>query len=370
MAMDRVLLMLESTQNLQILRKLLARKYEVLLYQSDRSIIEKFDVCITDGFTLKKNQPQVQKLRGDLEPVFLPFVLLTPRQKVSLLSDDLRNTVDEVIITPIEKMELVVRLESLLRSRQLSLQLEANNQKLTKLYGMKNRFISIAAHDLRNPLNVISGSIQILQTYNDKLPAEKKEELLDRMKISIKNINNLLEDTLLITKAEEGKLELNISPINLEKFCQILVYEFELSNSDRQINFINATIVEGIDGAKVVPMDEKILRHILGNLLSNALKYSDRETVVKFELIYDKDRVSFIIEDTGIGIPPEKLSQLFEPFHRASNVGGVSGSGLGLSIVKQCVDLYGGTIEVKSEVGVGTTFIVSLPIIFKNTVSC
>ncbi len=365
--MQRILLILESSENRDFLQQLLAPKYEVLLFPNDASFEQDFDLAITDSFTLTQKQVLIQQLKAKLEPIFLPFLLLTSRENVSLLSDDLQNTVDEVIITPVEKMELLVRIKSLLRSRHLSLELQAQNQKLRENSAMKNRFISIVAHDLRNPLSVISGSIQLLEKYSDKLPLEKKQELFDRIKASIKNMDSLLEDTWVIAQTEEGKLELNVSLINIEKFCLVLLSEFKLSYSDRQIDFTKtSTITETIDYAEIMPRDEKILRHILGNLLSNALKYSPQETLVTLELTYNSDRVTFIIKDNGIGIPKEKLSQLFEPFNRANNVGGISGSGLGLSIVKQCVDLYGGTIEVKSEVSLGTTFIVKLPIIKTN----
>ena len=356
--MQRILLILESKSNRIFLATLLSKNYEVLLYENEDSLQQKFDLCITEGLALKKIQAQVRQLREKLEPVFLPFVLLTTDQKVSLLRDDLHNTVDEVILAPIKKKELLVRVKSLLRTRRLSLDIDAKNRKLIELTIMKNRFISMAAHDLRNPLGVISGSIQMLETYEDKLTSDKKEELLSRMKTSVKNMNALLEDTLTFTKAEEGKLEFNPSLVNLNEFCQNLISDFQVIYSDRQIDFVNTSSREN---PKLLSMDAKLLRHILGNLLSNSLKYSTQKAPVKFELNCQSDAATFIIEDKGIGIPEEKLDQLFEPFNRANNVGAISGSGLGLSIVKQCVDLSGGTIEVKSEVEVLTTFTVQLP---------
>jgi len=362
--MHRILLILEATQNLRFLKQLLINEgYEVLSYENEESLKLDFDLCIVDGFAIKKIKKQVQQLRRELEPVFLPFVLLTSEQRVSLLSDSLQITVDEVILTPIKKKELLVRIKSLLRSRSLSIDIEAKNRKLKELTVIKNRFFSIAAHDLRNPLGVISGSAQMLETYSESLTPEKKQEILERMKKAVTNMTLLLEDTLIMTKAEEGRLELNLSLVNLDELCENLAREFELIYRERQINLIkNYSLPESSEGKKLIPMDGKLLRHIFGNLLSNALKYSTQKAPVKLEFNCQSDRVTFIVEDKGIGIPESNLATLFEPFSRASNVGAISGSGLGLSIVKQCVDLFGGTIEVESEVGVGTTFTVQLPI--------
>ena len=109
-------------------------------------------------------------------------------------------------------------------------------------------------------------------------------------------------------------------------------------------------------------MDEKLLRQILENLLSNAIKYSPPGSTVEFTLSYLAEQVIFQICDRGIGIPSEDLHRLFETFHRATNVGTISGTGLGLAIVKRCLDIHQGQIAVESQIGVGTTFTVTLPL--------
>jgi signal transduction histidine kinase len=109
-------------------------------------------------------------------------------------------------------------------------------------------------------------------------------------------------------------------------------------------------------------MDEKLLRQILANLLSNAIKYSPQGGSVYFDIACQQGAAIFRIQDEGIGIPTGDRSQLFHSFHRASNVGNISGTGLGLAIVKKSVDLHGGQIYVKSEVGVGTIFMVKIPL--------
>jgi signal transduction histidine kinase len=169
-------------------------------------------------------------------------------------------------------------------------------------------------------------------------------------------MTKLLDDVLLIGKAEAGKLELKPSMINLLQFCHDLVEEIEVTTSAHQINFCT----QGKDTAAW--MDEKLLRHILSNLLSNAIKYSPEGGQVNFDLFWEEEVAIFRIQDCGISIPLAEQAHIFNSFHRASNVGNISGTGLGLAIVKKSVDLHGGDISLESEFGIGTTFTVTLPL--------
>lgn len=144
--------------------------------------------------------------------------------------------------------------------------------------------------------------------------------------------------------------------LNLEQFCIDLVEEMLLIAGDKYaINFVS----EG--DCTQVCLDERLLRHILNNLLSNAIKYSPVPSTVKFHLVCDQTAAIFTIADQGIGIPIADQPQVFQSFHRASNVGTTPGTGLGLNIVKKAVDLHGGEIAFTTEAGVGTTFTVTLP---------
>jgi signal transduction histidine kinase len=167
----------------------------------------------------------------------------------------------------------------------------------------------------------------------------------------------LLDDVLLIGKAEAGKMEFKPAALDLVEFCHNLVEE--LRNNFKGPHTITFTYSGESLNAH---MDENLLRPILTNLLSNAIKYSPKGGTVNFELAHHNEVVTFRIQDQGIGIPPEDLSHLFESFYRAGNVGTIQGTGLGLSIVKKSVDLHGGQLAVESIVDVGTTFTVRLPL--------
>jgi signal transduction histidine kinase len=167
---------------------------------------------------------------------------------------------------------------------------------------------------------------------------------------------DLLNDVLFISKEEAGKLEFQPQRLNLCQFCQELIEDIQLTTNSHKIIF-------HIHGeCHDVCLDETLLRHILSNLLLNAIKYSPNGDTVYFELIRIAEKAIFRVQDREIGIPQAALERLFHSFHRASNVGTISGTGLGLAIVKKTVDLCGGQIEVESQVGTGTTFTVILPL--------
>ena len=238
----------------------------------------------------------------------------------------------------------------------------AQEQELNEL---KTRFIHTASHEFRTPLGIISSSAGLLEDYGDRLKPEKKSKHFRQIQGSVKHMTTLLEDILLIEQANAGRLECQKSAVNLIKFCHELVDEIVTSARAEHRFAMKLVALEqplSAEETYLVWIDPKLVRQILFNLLSNALKYSPPESEVHFEIDIDSARILFRVTDWGIGIPPEDLVKLFESFHRGSNVSTIQGTGLGLSIVKRCVDLHGGTIDLMSEVNVGSTFTVNLPI--------
>jgi PAS domain S-box-containing protein len=225
-----------------------------------------------------------------------------------------------------------------------------------ELSELKSRFVAMTSHEFRTPLATILSSTELLEHYHDRLPQEEKAELMQSIKDSVDRMTRMLDDVLLIGKSEAGKLEFEPSTLDLNAFCESLVGEFML-NRPPGIE-LHASV--GLCGS--VYMDQKLLRHILGNLISNAIKYSPQGGKVEFEADCMDGQVRFRVSDQGIGIPAEDLPGLFETFRRARNVGNISGTGLGLAIVKKSVELHGGRIEVDSQLGKGTTFLVTIPL--------
>lgn len=231
--------------------------------------------------------------------------------------------------------------------------------KAQEINQFKSEFVSMLSHDIRNPLNTILLAAGLLQNNEDKLSQEKKRSHLQMIRAAIKNMAQILDEVSLIGKADSGKLECELIAIDLEGFCRQLLQEAQLTINEKQLNVVftsKKTLNEAL-------LDETLLRHILANVLGNAIKYSLPGGTIKFELTAQNHGVMFKIQDWGIGISQEDQKQLFQPFHRGENVGGIAGTGLGLAIVKKCVDAHGGEIIVNSEVGFGTTFTVILPLI-------
>lgn len=228
--------------------------------------------------------------------------------------------------------------------------------KEKELNELKTRFISMASHEFRTPLTTILASAESIERYRHRWSEAKTEACLLRIQGAVKHMTSLLNGVLILGKAEAGKLEFKPAWLDLKEFCMDLIEELELD-----ANHLERLIFHSTGDENKVWIDEKLLRHILINLLSNALKYSPIDTRVHFNLACEADRVVFQVQDSGIGIPLADQKRLFESFHRATNVGNIPGTGLGLVIVKRAVEAHGGTISVVSAVGSGTTFTVSVP---------
>jgi PAS domain S-box-containing protein len=251
--------------------------------------------------------------------------------------------------------------------RKLAEQTRLALEKEREISKIKSDFITIASHEFRTPLTTILLSCDFLQNCGEQLSYEKKERHYNRIKSSVKHLTQILEDVLIIGKTEAGKLEFEPSPIDLISLCLDLVEQLQLSAGEKyHLNFVEQCVY-GCKREDLPVMDEKLLRHILTNLLSNAIKYSPQGGTILFELICDNKSVIFRIQDEGIGIPQEDQPKLFTSFFRSSNTANLPGTGLGLTIVKNAVELHGGQITLESQVGVGTTFTVILPI--NNTVA-
>lgn len=240
--------------------------------------------------------------------------------------------------------------------------------KEKELTELKSRFIAMASHEFRTPLTTIQSSSELLEYYSQEWVHEKKIAHFHRIQTSVKHMTKLLNDVLIIGRAEAGKLSFEPALLDLESFCHNLVEELQVNDTHQHT--INFSCVRELEKSaniepslvdKLIYMDETLLRQILENLLSNAIKYSPKDSVIEFALRYSSTQAVFQVRDQGIGIPIKDQPLLFESFHRATNVGTISGTGLGLAIVKKCVDIHQGKVAIESEIGVGTTFTVTLP---------
>ena len=221
---------------------------------------------------------------------------------------------------------------------------------------LKSRFVTTVSHEFRTPLGITMSAVELLRHYEDRLPPEEKKQLFEDIHTATKNMAGLMEQVLVLGRVDAGKLAYKPAPLDLDALSSKLIDE-SLSASNRKCP-IQWTAENDLSGAHA---DEALLRHIFTNLLSNAVKYSPAGAAVHFRARREGLMAVFTLRDHGIGIPEKDLPTLFEAFHRASNVGDIPGTGLGLVISKRCVDLHGGSIQVKSTPGEGTTFTVRIP---------
>jgi signal transduction histidine kinase len=325
------------------------------------------DLTLPDSVGLASLAPLIEKASS------LPIVVLTNLNDEELAMEAVRQGAQDYLVKRHVNGEVLGRslryaierkqaLEALrVVNETLEIRVQERTEELVKakeINQLKSEFVSMLSHDFRNTLTTILLSTGFLQSHDEQLTKETKTTHFQLMRAAIKSLDQLLNEVLLIGKADAGKLRYQPAPLALEAFCAKLVAELQLSTKEK-----HHLIFTRHGELGEVLWDESLLRHILGNLLANAIKYSPEGGTVQFELIAQEDSVLFQIQDQGIGIPPEEQKRLFQPFHRASNVDRIPGNGLGLAIVKKCVEAHEGQISVQSDVGVGTKFMVTLPLI-------
>lgn len=229
--------------------------------------------------------------------------------------------------------------------------------KERELRELKNRFLSMMSHELRTPLASISLSYDMLKKYAEVSTPEERQQALDNIRGQVDLLSEMVSDVMTLSRGEMENLTSEMADSDLVTYCSDIVEEFQFSYQEtHQIDF------ESSERKLRLPIDRKLLRRAFTNLLSNAIKYSPQGGRVLFTLCRTEDEAIIQVSDEGIGIPAEDQAQLFEPFHRASNVSSLPGTGLGLAITRQSIERHGGSISVQSQPDQGTTFTVRLPL--------
>jgi PAS domain S-box-containing protein len=239
--------------------------------------------------------------------------------------------------------------------RQIEQDMQAALARERELSELKSRFVAVASHEFRTPLAAILSSIELLDDYGARLPDGERKEIVGLVKNAVSRMNKMVEQVLITSRLESGKFVFEPQPRSIpELLVQVAA---EMDQAHEQASRI-AVRCDGVDRPRLV--DAKLLGHILVNLLGNALKYSPSDTEVTCIATAQGEHLRFSVADRGIGIPAGDLPRLFESFHRGTNVGNIQGTGIGLHIVKECVELHRGSIEVDSAAGRGATFHVSV----------
>lgn len=346
--MEKIILIIDNKENERLLRKELKDKYD-LISGSNLEDINNFsyDMGIIDGLNLEKMKREILLKRYEEKPLFIPFLLITTKQDIGLATKYLWKVIDELITIPIVKAELQARVAVLLRARYYSFQIKSRFEEM-------EIFTHALGHDLQSPVRAIQ---YFSKTIKEKCSLYLKEECQEycdhivQLADRISDFNESLHNLLKIGNLDITSKKVSIKSV-IEKVCKDLIIELKEKNASIEIeNDIEFYI------------ERNLLETIIRNLIQNAILYSKEGVPPEIKISSKKENSTIIIEikDNGIGIPEKEFENIFKMFYRLHSVKTHKGSGLGLSIVKKCVELMKGKIWVKSILGEGSSFYIRLP---------
>ncbi|BAY19430.1 Chase sensor signal transduction histidine kinase [Anabaenopsis circularis NIES-21] len=339
--------------NLLVNERLSLLEQSIELYQKDKTAL-----LIQNNITVSSVQirEKILKVIADIkaeEQTYLQDSLEQSKQSIYFrVFIEIFTTFLILIII----LGLCMILENQWIKRERIRDLESSLAQEKKIGDLKIQLFSMISHEFRTPLSIILLSAQLLRESLENLVDRQQLKNIFRIQSSAKIMNHILTDILILTRAEAGQLDFKLQVINLENFCLNLVEDLQLFA--RTANMIRFQKIGSIFKAN---FDERLLYSILSNLLLNAIKYSNNETEIYLILKSEADMITFQVIDQGIGIPLAEQHKIYEPFYRCQNVENIAGTGLGLAVVKKCIELHQGKIIVESKVGTGTTFTIMIP---------
>ncbi|MCX8019974.1 MAG: PAS domain-containing sensor histidine kinase [Chitinophagaceae bacterium] len=246
--------------------------------------------------------------------------------------------------------------EALQRLEQSQKELSQALKKEKELNEIKSRFVSMASHEFRTPLSTVLSSASLLARYNSTGDEEKRLRHIEKIKNSVKHLNDLLEDFLSLGKLDEGKVEVRPQHFSLPEFIEDITEEMKGLMKKGQL------IRRSHTGSPEITSDKKLLKNILFNLLSNAIKFSPEDQPIDLESEVTEDHFRLCVTDRGIGISEADQQHLFTSFFRAGNALNIQGTGLGLHLVKRYTDLLKGSLDLQSELNKGTRVTLTFPL--------
>lgn len=310
-----------------------------------------------DLFGLKKDQSEfpveisLSYYKRETETFAIAFIIDVTERKtheanILRLNQNLEKKVEERTQV---LQEALLELEK--SKEQLSEALSAERE----LNDMKSRFVTMASHEFRTPLSTILSSISLVSKYNQTTADDKIEKHVQRIKSAVTNMTLILNDFLSAEKLNEGKVFITKQEVELEKLVTEVCAEMNGILKSGQ------KIVTQHTGNEMAWLDKQIMRNMLLNLISNAIKFSPENKNVEVSTNITNQTINIEVSDKGMGIPEDEQEHLFERFFRAKNATNIQGTGLGLNIVAKYLEALGGEINFKSELEKGTTFFINIP---------
>lgn len=302
-------------------------------------------------------------LRSTPELSTTPFIFLTAAADRAAVRAGMTLGADDYLTKPFSHVDLLNAVQAQLHKHTTLLSRAASQTEvMTQLLNaeheramLRSRLMALFSHDFRNPLSSILTSSNILRRYNDRLTDDKRRHHLDRIDGSVQQLLNMLDEMLMTAEIESGRMTYDPQALDLSSFLEDCAEDMRLLDGNSHPIIVSNT-VHGL-----IEADPKLLRHMLNNLIGNAMKYSASGAEVRITAEAGRDQLHLAVHDQGIGIPADSQHKLFEPFYRAPNAKGFKGTGLGLNVVKECAECHHGHVSVVSAEGEGSTFTITLP---------
>ena len=276
------------------------------------------------------------------------------QEQLEHVSNEMRRLNAE-LEAKVEERTIILK-EALQRLEQSQEELSEALDKERQLNEIKSRFVSMASHEFRTPLSTVLSSATLLSKYTTSDDQPKRERHIEKIKGSVKQLNDLLEDFLSLGRLDEGKISVSVNEFSLHELIHDTIEEMRGLAKDKQ------KIVYSGNGGEIMITDKKLLRNVLINLISNAIKFSDEDSTIWVNSEANHGTASIAVKDEGIGISEEDQKHLFSSFFRGKNVLNIQGTGLGLHIVKRYIDLLDGEVNLSSQLGKGTIITIKIPI--------
>ena len=353
--MSRLLLLLDQKENQQLLAHELAGRHEVEIAVQDADLEGEYDLAILDGPSLDRTWERVLARKAAEQPLFLPVLLVTARPDVKMITRHLWRSIDELIITPIEKPELQARIQILLRARQQSLDLRERAAAAEQSARTRDEVMAMVSHDLRNPLNLVLSSASLLMEWSDGLEPRQRDRL-EAIHRAVGQMTRLVQDLLDVSGLESGQVSVTLGAEPAGELARTACRQQEHAAEARSIR-LSCEVDEDLPAVRA---DAGRIDQVFGNLIGNALKFTPEGGSVIVRAVEAGERVRFSVSDTGIGLDAAEQERVFDRFWQARRVPG-TGSGLGLAIARGILEAHGGLIGVASA-GTGSEFWFELPV--------
>lgn len=277
-------------------------------------------------------------------------VLLNQKEQLA----DINQRIEELNNDLEQKVELRTK-----QLKQTLEELEASRDELAKALGkekelgdMKSRFVSMASHEFRTPLSTILSSASLVAKYKEADEQSNRDKHINRIKSSVNNLTDLLNEFLSIGRIEDGKITATFSELNIQEMITAICSEIQgIAKQGQHFHYTHT-------GKLLVKLDPTLLRNVIINLLSNAIKFSPENATIQISSTVKDNNITIRIRDNGLGISEEDQVHLFERFFRGTNATNIQGTGLGLHIVSKYIELMNGQIDFKSKLEEGTEFII------------